>query len=581
MIRVYIPIKENAVLRFRNPGTQFETQLLAFRQVYSALGEQAIFGLEDIANALATNGLMTAYGYAGNDALQLSKTKQESKNSTLMNAKMYAEVFRMLGWITPAKENSSYPLAFTYIGAHIALSDGDCSKLYEQCVIGINNPTEFSGKMHYEEKTRFFTSALKSLVSLDGVMYKHELCLGPMSVDDQDKAKYETMLKRIKNLRGNYQRLKAAFEKLADSLGMKMTPVDNCTRLPIALMKHCNWVQKVTNSTLYNKPMVCLQITKHGKEIVKQTSQMKDLRLDEFQKYDKKKQYALIRLGIYSMLERAGYDMSEVSTVIAQDKKLCADILKGQELLFSPYQTIRRSIIEEALGIHFGTAQVSAVNNNNTNTKTQPQPSNQIHIFSPANYSSTQKGAADNEETALRNEILKLHNNGYFSEAIVKYLMEKHEDATQKEFYPLIATIFRILGFSCSYSRPGDNGARWDAIIDHSECSIPIEIKSPTEERHISIKAVRQALENKIILLSRRTHITQPSTSSLAVGYLLPNERAEVDSLIDAIHKTYGYNIGVFGFSTLLNLAVTCVTQNKTLKFAALSSVKGVINENI
>ena len=79
--------------------------------------------------------------------------------------------------------------------------------------------------------------------------------------------------------------------------------------------------------------------------------------------------------------------------------------------------------------------------------------------------------------------------------------------------------LFRVMGLDCQASRPGDNGARWDAIIVDSEESIPIEIKSPTEEQHLSLKAIRQALENKVILLSRETHPTLPETTSLAVGY--------------------------------------------------------------
>jgi hypothetical protein len=49
----------------------------------------------------------------------------------------------MLGWVTPYG-NKSYPLVFTYIGIHVAKSEIDCSALYEQCVLGINNPTELS-----------------------------------------------------------------------------------------------------------------------------------------------------------------------------------------------------------------------------------------------------------------------------------------------------------------------------------------------------------------------------------------------------------------------------------------------------
>lgn len=199
------------MIRFRNPGTQYSTQVQVIKQLYKALYDQAYFTLEDMAVVIAQGRLMTAYGYAGDDALRLSNTDQESMNSALMNAKMYAEVFRMLGWVTPYNEKTSYPLVFTYIGVHVALSTGDCSKLYEQCVLGINNPTQLTDKMHYDEKVRFFKCALRSFIDLGGIMYKHELCLGPMSIDDEDEKDYTEMIQYIKSLRGDYKRLKKAF----------------------------------------------------------------------------------------------------------------------------------------------------------------------------------------------------------------------------------------------------------------------------------------------------------------------------------------------------------------------------------
>jgi len=246
------------LIRFRNPGTQYSTQVQVIKQLYASLGPQAYFTLEDMAIVIAQGRLMTAYGYAGDDALRLSNTDQDSMNSALMNAKMYAEVFRMLGWVTPYNEKSSYPLVFSYIGIHVALSEGDCSRLYEQCVLGINNPTQLTDRMSYDEKIRFFKCALRTFIDLGGTMYKHELCLGPMSINDEDEKAYQSMLKRIKAIRGSYSRLQTAFTDLANSLGMKTTPVDNCTRLPIGFMKSCNWVESVTNRTLYGKSMSCL-----------------------------------------------------------------------------------------------------------------------------------------------------------------------------------------------------------------------------------------------------------------------------------------------------------------------------------
>ena len=90
---------------------------------------------------------------------------------------------------------------------------------------------------------------------------------------------------------------------------MKPTPVDNCTRLPIAFMKTCGFVEDVTNRTLYGRSMRCLKITQHGIDTYNDIKEMKDMRLDEFNEYDKNTKKALIRLGVYSMLERSGYDM--------------------------------------------------------------------------------------------------------------------------------------------------------------------------------------------------------------------------------------------------------------------------------
>lgn len=137
------------------------------------------------------------------------------------------------------------------------------------------------------------------------------------------------------------------------------------------------------------------------------------------------------------------------------------------------------------------------------------------------------------------------------------------------------------MGFHCSFSRPGDNGARWDAIIDDPQRSIPIEIKSPTEEKHLSIKAIRQALENKIILLSRRTHITMPEVSTLAVGYYMPNERAEVTRLISDFKITYGYRIGVIDLKSLLSLSISILVDGKGFDREQLFKLEGLMNANI
>lgn len=88
------------MIRFRNPGTQYTTQVQVFRELYKEYKDAPSFDLDDMAATIAKTKLMTAYGYAGDAALALSNTENDSLNSTKMNAKMYAEVFRLLGWVT-------------------------------------------------------------------------------------------------------------------------------------------------------------------------------------------------------------------------------------------------------------------------------------------------------------------------------------------------------------------------------------------------------------------------------------------------------------------------------------------------
>jgi len=572
------------MIRFRNPGTQFDTQVHVIQILYENLNEQDSFTLQDMASVIAQERLMTAYGYAGDAALALSNTENESMNSALMNAKMYAEVFRMLGWVTPSGEKS-YPLEFTYIGAHVALAKGDVKKLYEQCVFGINNPNELTARMSYTEQVRFFKCALHSFIDLDGIMYKHELSLGPMSVNDVSATEYDSMIARIKALRGNATRLKKAFLELAASLNMKPTPVDNCTRLPVALLKSCGLVVSYATNKLYPpRKMECLRITKHGKEAFAQLETMKDLRIDEFNSYDKDIQNALIRLGIYSMLQRAGYDTSPVEEIMSVDEALCHEILQEKSLLFSPYQTIRHDKIDEAMGFSKEKTDNPVAASVLDESKVFVGSRTAVNAITNWDLDVETKARLEwlnlGEDADFLNRVNELVGMGKNKEDIVKTLFEYYSTAKQGTFYPLISTLFKIMGFQCAFSRPGDNGARWDAIIDDERRSIPIEIKSPTEEEHISVKAIRQAVENKIVLLSRRTHITEPGVTTLAVGYRLPNERAEVSRLIQDFKNTYGIKVGVIDLYALLTVAISILIDGVGFDKEKLYGLEGMISAN-
>ena len=561
------------MIRFRNPGTQYTTQVQVFRELYKEYKDAPSFDLDDMAATIAKTKLMTAYGYAGDAALALSNTENDSLNSTKMNAKMYAEVFRLLGWVTSAGDNS-YPLVFTYIGEHAALAD-DVLPLYEQCVLGINNPQEIMD-VKYDEKVRFFKATLFSLQDLGGIMYKHELCLGPMSIDDLDKSQYNRMITYLKKLRGSYGRYQDAYQALCDDLGVKPTLPDNSTRLPIAFMKTCGWVESQRTRKLYPpKSLECLCLTQHGADLANSLREVKDLRMDEYYSYPEHTRNSLIRLGVYSMLLRAGYDTSPVQETMRQDQVVCADVLNGKELLFSPYQTLHRSVVDEALGIHREIAGTQTHTDVLPDIKRTDANVNNICLTISTNGAHS---TSDVEVNSFVQQVLDAKSVSERKKDIIDKIFDDSITDTQTKFYPLVAMLFRVMGLDCQASRPGDNGARWDAIIVDSEESIPIEIKSPTEEQHLSLKAIRQALENKVILLSRGTHPTLPETTSLAVGYYLPNDRAKVTNLMSDFKTAFGYNIGIIDLKTLLTIAVTIVYDEKTFDISELNRLEGFAN---
>lgn len=562
------------MIRFRNPGTDKATQIRVIKLLYENLSEQQSFTLEEIAEVVAIGNGMTAYGYAGEEALRLSDTDDLSRNSTYNNAKMYAEVFRQLGWVTPYGEKS-YPLVFTLLGAHMAQAETCADALYEQCVIGMVNPTDISGRMAYSEQSRYFKAILRTFEEMDDCLYKHELCLGPLSIDDNEQ-QFGKMINRLKSLRGSYPRLTQAFNALSTSLSMKPSSVDNCTRLPVALLYSCGLVEDFPSEQLFNKKLKCMKITPHGRAVHRWLTSVFDVRLDWFRAQKIQIQQAIIRLGFYNMLEHAGYETEEVKTIIEADKKTVASVVGDKEILFSPCQVLRHEEVNQALG-----GQLSSRQQTERILTTRAAQEEREREFSTTNIFLREKVECQEQRSGagqdLASYVAELKQQGLPTSEIIDHLFAKSASFTQKHFYPFVADLFCLAGYDCEASRAGVNGARWDAIIKDEERSIPIEIKSPTEEMHLSIKAIRQSLENKIMLLSRQTYKTTPEVTSLAVGYLLPNDRAEVQRLIADIKSTFGFKIGVLDLKSLITIAVSATLENSYFDKEQLIYAEGLI----
>ena len=284
----------------------------------------------------------------------------------------------------------------------------------------------------------------------------------------------------------------------------------------------------------------------------------------------------MIRLSAHLMLTRAGFDLSPARDGMDADRAFLnkLGVATDPDTLFSPFQQIARYEVNAAFPHLGNTTTIVAVPEKNIVAAATPgRDRSRACVL----YTTTEQAAAKDEETTVfENELLAdFAAQGTASAAVEAFAM-RHAKDNQSAFYPLVAALFRIIGFECRTSRRGVNYDRADAMIVDAENSIPIEIKSPGEETELSVKAIRQAVENKVILLSRKQFFTTPTTTTLAIGFNPPNERSEVRELIDNVYRAYGFNVGVLDIRSLAALALAAAQSGSRLELNGFMNMRGV-----
>ena len=556
------------MIRFPNPGSDIPTFIRIFQVLYTYLEESRVFTLDDMSRTLTKMNLATSSGFVGEEALSRSTRRDRSLDPLYNQSKMYAELFRSLGWI--ASMDKALLFSFTYLGAHVAAAKVDPKLIFEESVFGMSYPNQ-NIKTKNEDASRTFAAMLLIAKQTGGYTCRDEIILGAQNIDDTKPEAIDNAVRFVMSLRGNSNRLQSEIEKLSARLGISITTMQNYTRFVLSALTYCGWFVKEPKANCYKGRGVMLRLTDYGRSRIELLKNSLDVRLTFFESIkDKNKQSALIRLGFYSMLGRASFDIYSVAELIGKDKATITDILNGREILFSPYQLIRRETVDAALGIE--------------SVSIRGALSERLEIDESADKGKTTKSKkiiASAESTfavsgKICNKIRQLIKTGKTDEEIVGILFAGYKSAKKEVFYNCVADLFSSLGFDCKATRHGVNYERWDAMISDAEKSVPIEIKSPTEEWMISIKAVRQALENKVVLLSRKSYKTDWETVSLAVGYNPPNTRAEVEGLVGDIKKTYGIRIGVVDFFSLVRFATVALRNGKSS--IDINKWEGIIN---
>lgn len=555
--------------RIPNPVSDLNIFVRVFCDVHDILKDHADFGLDDVSRAMIARNNVTSQGAIGDEALRRSTRVDRSRDPIYNQSKMYTELFRTLGWMQSTTSKLTY--AFSMLGNHIATAHNP-APLLRECLLGIAYPNEVLG-VQSDQTVRVIGGILLVMGAL-GSISRDEMMAGPMSIaDDTDTEAFGAMVRTIAACRKKPGELDKIIDAIAAKRGITRSPtMENYTRFPMAAFPWSGWGVKKGRGVLY--------ITDDGKAMVVKLRASPDVRLAHFNAFPDEAKPAFIRWTFYRMLERAGFNIDSVRTIIEVDEAT----LRGHSLphtgdvFFSPFQQLSRETMRRWAPELVPDAGTTAEEQAESPLEAMAGCGAVIRQRAALIFElSEHVAAAANQTQELVHEIQTALTHSNSIELATDALFAAYGTANKDVFYPLVANLFCVLGFDCRVSRGGQNYERADAIILDPKRSIPIEIKSPGEETEISVKGVRQALENKVVLLSRKSYPTDLNTTSLVVGFNPPNDRSEVHELVEDIHKAFNIRVGIIDFRSLITLAVHAVKSGRQLNLRDFHLLQGSI----
>lgn len=561
------------MIRFRNPVSDIDVIINVFKKLYSEFSNVEYFDLDNIAEFLARENLASSSGYIGDEALKRSyQIKDDSRKSMKMQAKSYTEIYRLLGWIH-SSENHKLRFHFTYLGVHVALSGSASKDLFEECLLGVVYPNE-NLDVKFDDNNKPFVSIIKFAGNLGGKICRDEIILTAMNIKNGRSIKeFKRKVHFVKNLRNinKISSLNKAIEDLSCELKMQPNSVRNLTRFVISSIYYSDWFKKV-KLDIYGKNTNFLEFTDKGWEIFNRVNGSLDIYGEDVMNIKKEDINKICNLGFLEMLKNADFDVdneiSEYSYILENIKSKN----NKDSILFSPFQYFSTSSIKEYMP-----DKLLETTNDRIDSNIDVGPFNDSNLFK-SNKSINYLRVEKTSDSVMEDVISNYYAKGNRIDDSINNFMADVNNMKQIDFYPLVANLLSYV-FDREAINPsaGNNNLRFDVVIIDNEFSIPGEIKSPTEEEMLSVKAIRQALENKIVLLSRKHYPSTFEMSSIAIGYKIPNKRSDVYRLIEDVYKTYNINISITDIKELFKAAIHCYINDTKFRLDSLLGYRGRI----
>ncbi len=562
------------MLRFPNPGSDISAFVRTFQALFGVLRALPDFSLDDMSGALVASGLATSSGYIGQEALRRSTRADRSRDPLFNQSKMYSELFRILGWIHP-RPASRQSFMFSFLGSHVGMADFEPTLLVKECLLGIAYPNPLV-VIKGANSVRPIALILSAAAALGGQITRDEIILGPLDTDDDRRVdSLSEMTERLRSLRRDPNSVKEALRKKAGDVGVQVNTLHNYTRFPLGVLRWAGWSRRVQDSGLFHS------LTPDGAEVADRVRNSYDIRAGDLGDFETDEVDSFLQVAVYRMFERAGYSVAAQGLEAHEHR--CRKMLRAlriddtRRILFSPVQECSPSDTARLFPPLTG-----------GKTSEASETASSVH---PGGYSKAGRMSYVELEPASdkamvsgepQSDIIERITHYVQSQRLgldeaVKAITSEYIDSSKDRFYPAVEAVFRYLGYQCELSRVGVNYQRMDALIRHPTNSIPIEIKSPGEEELISVKGVRQALENKVVLVARKYAPTTWETTTLVVGFGLPADRADVSQLVDDISVAFDVSVGVIDFGSLVRLVGIRMMQDRGPKDEDLVTMKGLL----
>ncbi len=303
-----------------------------------------------MADIMAAENVASSSGYIGAQALEKSYERKDFSRNPLYNqAKMYAEVYRFMGWIV-SNENSALQFHFTFLGVHIATAGVYSGKLFEQSLLGISYPNQILD-VKFNDRNKPFVSILKAVSGLNGEICRDEILIGPMNLSNgYDPNEILKLSEKIIEIRTSkdYSRLQSELQKLSKVLGIKLNTMKNYTRFVISALVYSGWFTK-ENSNVYGVKKGFLKITKKGINLVNQLKESESIDGNELYKQSPDVIKNISKLAFIQMLERAGFVVEEELSEMDTEIQTALNLYGKKEIFFSPYQFFNKETLVSIL----------------------------------------------------------------------------------------------------------------------------------------------------------------------------------------------------------------------------------------